>query len=358
MNIWVLMAVTGGIFLIQHSLIRFFAFRGLKYTRQVSSKRVTAGEKILLTEVLRNDRLFFLPWVLAEAKVSRYCVFGARKDLEVSGEMYHRSFFSMLPFRQIRRLHQVTMTRRGRYNLGNLTLTAGDLVGIGCVSREIREDLTVWVCPAPAAIEVPRLPVISAQGSLSVLKSLLTDPNLICGIRNYQPGDPLREIHWPATGRTGSLQVKVHDPSAHLQLMVILNSQLRPDQWGSLTELEEATVEYGISAAAAILRWVLSEGGAAGFASDMPCGDGDDGLTLLPDTGRETLEKVLLAMSGLQFRRQKKFLTFLEEMKGYSEMDLLILSAYDDPALRAAMKELEQYHRSVSLFVYGREASA
>ena len=358
MSIWSLLLVTGILFGVQHFLIHIFAFRGLKYSRSVSSTRVSAGDRIRLTEVLRNDRLFFLPWLLVEGKVSKHCVFGARQDLEVSGEMYHRSFFSLMPFRQIKRIHQVTMKRRGRYNLGSLHLTAGDLVGFGTVSREIQEDVTVWVYPARLPLQVPLLPVLSAQGSMTVLKSLITDPCMICGIREYLPGDSLRDIHWPATGRTGMLQVKVHDPSSNIRLMVVLNSQLRPDQWGTLTETEEEQVEYGISVAATVIDWVLKDGGEAGFASDMPCGEEENGLVLLPVSGRDGQERILAAMSGLRFRRQKKFVTFLDEMKLYRDLDLLILSAYDDPQLREKMRELERYHRSVALHLFQRGTAA
>ena len=267
MNLWVVFLAVGIVLLSQHLAIRLFAFRGLTYSRRLSRNTVTAGETVSLTEVIRNDRPLFIPWMLVESRVSPYTVFGKRSDLEVSGERYHRSFFTLMPFKQITRVHQVTLKRRGEYDLGHLQLTCGDLVGIGCASAEVNEKAFIRVYPAKADLDVPYLPLLSVQGDITDVRSLMRDSCLFSGVREYRFGDSIRDIHWPATGKMGTLQVKVHDPVSSVSLMVILNSQFRGDQWGKLTEEEENRIEYGISFAAALIAWALDQGASAGFSS-------------------------------------------------------------------------------------------
>ena len=352
MNLWILFLTVGAVLVIQNLIVRFFAFRGLKYTRRVSRNTVYAGETVSLTEVIRNDRPLFIPWMLVESRVSPYAVFGKRSDLEVSGERYHRSFFTLMPYRQITRVHRVTLKRRGEYDLGHLQLTCGDLVGMGCASSEVNERAFVRVYPARIGLDVPYLPLLSVQGDIPDVRSLMRDSCLFSGVREYRMGDSVRDIHWPATGKTGALQVKVHDPVSTVNLMVVLNSQLRGDQWGKLTEDEENRVEYGISFASALISWALDQGAGAGFSTDMTEGDGGDVPMILPDSRKEQKERILMCMSRLVFKRQKRFVTYLDEFARFRDLDILIVSAYADGELKQKMKELDRFHRSVALCLF------
>ncbi len=355
MNLWVVALMAGVIMAVQHLAVRFLAFRGLDYTRTVSRRTVCAGEKVSLTEVIRNDRPFFIPWMLVESRVSSYAVFGKREDLDVSGERYHRSLFTLMPYKQITRIHQVTLKRRGEYDLGHLILTCGDLVGFGSTSAELDRNAFVRVYPARLKISVPSLPLIGLQGEITDLHSLMKDSCYFSGVREYRFGDSIRDIHWPATGKTGALQVKVHDPVGSLDLMIVFNSQLRPDQWGTLTDLEQERVEYGISLASEIIIWALDQGACAGFSSDMTEGsDGKEPL-ILPDAQTGQKEKILTCMSRLSYGRKKRFATYLNDLMSFADMDILILSSYADDELKTKMRELGSRHRSVSLCLFDGE---
>ncbi|MBR4502991.1 MAG: DUF58 domain-containing protein [Clostridia bacterium] len=356
MNLWIVALAAGAVLALQHLIVRLFAFRGLEYSRTVSRNTVYAGEKITLTEVIRNDRPLFIPWMLVESRVSSYAVFGKREDLEVSGERYHRSFFTLMPYKQVTRIHQVTMKRRGEYPLGNLRLTCGDLVGLGSAAEEMDQDVFVRVFPAKLNLPIPYLPLTGVQGEITDLRSLMKDPCFFSGVREYRSGDSIRDIHWPATGKTGTLQVKVHDPVGSVNLMVVFNSQLRPDQWGSLTDAEQEKVEYGISLAAEIIAWVLDQGASAGFSCDMTLGSDGDEPMILPEARREQKERILVCMSRLAYRRKKRFATYLNDLLTFRDMDILIISAYEDSELKEKMKELSRRHRSVSLCLV-REAA-
>ena len=81
-----------------------------------------------MIETIVNDRLAVIPWLRIESRISPYLRFGRQDNLEVRGEMYHRSLFTVMPYQKIVRHHRVTFLRRGIYNVGTAALTAGDIL--------------------------------------------------------------------------------------------------------------------------------------------------------------------------------------------------------------------------------------
>jgi uncharacterized protein (DUF58 family) len=51
------------------------------------------------------------------------------------------------------------------------------------------------------------------------------------GIRPYHPEDGFRRIHWPATARTGELQVKVFQPVTARVMVICLNVSTETHYW-------------------------------------------------------------------------------------------------------------------------------
>lgn len=115
--------------------------------------------------------------------------------------MYHRSIFFLMPYQQITRRHHVQLLQRGEFNLGNATLTAGDLMGMCQATEEVRLSIPVLVYPRLLNEDEVPPPFSQLLGECLVRRSLVNDPFLISGIRPYRAGDNVRDIHWPATAR-------------------------------------------------------------------------------------------------------------------------------------------------------------
>jgi uncharacterized protein (DUF58 family) len=60
----------------------------------------------------------------------------------------------------------------------------------------------LYVYPAPVHCEFPTAP--GTTGSVS------SDQGELTGLREYTPGDKLRDVHWPALARTGAVLVRDH----------------------------------------------------------------------------------------------------------------------------------------------------
>ena len=310
--------------------------------RAFSRSSFFEGESGELVEVVRNDTPFMVPWLRVETCISPHLRLGRQDNLQVSGEMYYCSFFTLMPHQQIRRRHRVTFLKRGAYDLGNAALTSGDVFGAMAFMRSQKLSTPVLVYPRLLDPEELPMPVSRHLGELVRRQQLLSDPFLVRGIRGYQPGDPVRDIHWPATARTGEVQVLVHDYSARNRLLVLLTVQYQDVQLNNyIPDTESGPIEEGIRIAASVCIHALRAGMAAGIAANMPLGDGQENTVLLPDEGSAQEEQVLNTCARLNLQCCDRFPTFLDSFTSMSGLNILVLSRYDSGSIREAIRKLE-----------------
>jgi len=332
--------------------------KNLSCTRAFSCPAAFEGEEAEVVEVVRNDRPIVIPWLMVESRISPYLRLGRQDNLHVSGEMHYCSQFTLMPYQQIRRRHRVRFLHRGSYNLGNAFFTVGDLLGIQKFHRTQMLEAPVLVFPRILDENRIPLPLSQLLGELVQQRQLLQDPFFVRGIRLYQPGDPIRDIHWPATARTGDVQVRVHDYSAQTKLMVVLNMQLENIQWNDqLPEKDQYILEYGISLAATLCTQMLQNGFSVGFATNMPTDTEDTSTVLLPDTGAAREEELLSTMARLQVKRSEHFPPFLESLSSHSGMDILILSYYDSDSIQEGVRTLREAGNQVSVYLFQGDIS-
>ena len=320
--------------------------------RGFSKTRVFEGETGELVEVVRNDSPFVIPWFRVESRISPYIKLGQRDDLDVNGEMYYCSLFTLLPYQQIRRRHKVSFLRRGSYDLGKAALTSGDVLGIFRFMTDQEELAPVLVYPRLLDPEQIPLPVSRELGDLVRRQQLLTDPFLVRGIRTYQPGDPVRDIHWAATARTGEVQLRLRDYSARTRLLVLLNVQHQDIQMKNyVPENHWPWVEYAIRVAASVCVQALRNGMSAGFAANMPMDQEQERTLVMPADGGAQEEELLATFARLSIRRTERFPELLEEMYAYTGLDILVLSRYDSDTIQSSLDELRRRGNQVTFHV-------
>lgn len=357
MNILIYLVVLIVVYSIWGQSLRF-GLKKLSCTRAFSRPAVFEREEAELVEVVRNDRPFVIPWLRVESRISPYIRLGRQDNLHVSGEMYYCSLFTLLPYQQIRRRHRVRFLRRGSFDLGNASLTAGDVLGIYRTQRDQVLHVPVLVYPRLLGEDEIPAPVSRIMGELVRRRQLLQDPFLVRGIRPYSPGDPVRDIHWPATARTGEVQVRVRDYTARTRLLVVLNVQHDDLQWNdNLPQPDIDAVEYGISLAATLCVRALRDGLSAGFGANMPMDTPGETTLLLPADGAAREEEILAAFARLNVIRSQNFPAFLEALTAFSGLDVLVLSRYDSESIQTQLQQLRRCGNQVDLMLY-REVDA
>ena len=334
--------------------------RHLVISRRFLKPSVFCGEQSEMVETIVNDHLAVIPWLRIESRISPYLRFGKQDNLEVRGEMYHRSLFTVMPYQKIVRHHRVTFLRRGIYNVGTAALTAGDITGIFRSGREQALNMSVTVFPRLLDPEEMPLPLQELTGNWTRERQLLKDPFLVRGIREYQTGDPIRDIHWPASARMQSLQVRIHDDESHMHLMVLVNGQLRDDQWDDLMDYEQDQIERLISVAATLCVQVIRQGMKAGFSSNIAFSDRKENecAYLHPDEIDGNEEFFLARLAALKIHRVISFPSFLSSVAIPEETKVVILSCYDSESIQEKLSDLREQGHSIAFHVIGGDADA
>lgn len=336
---------------VQGFLASRFGLKGLRYTRHFSQRTATEGDTVYFTEVVRNFKPLFLPWLRVETNISPHLKFERDEEHNVRFDRFHKSVFTLPAFSQVTRRRRVKLTRRGHYVLNKLSMTTGDFLGTLISASEYNAPAEIYVYPRLLPEDQLPLPSMRYQGDVSVRRFIIDDPFLVNGIRTYRDGDPVRDIHWAATARTGTLQVKTHDFTADPRLLVILNAQKAEHQWGDLMDYEQEAIENGIRLAASLCMRALKYGAEAGFAANMPLDDGTECAYLAPVGGAGAQDLIMSALASLRIKRLKRFPTFLEEMERLHGMDVVILSCYSSPAIEAHMEALRRAGNNVTLYL-------
>lgn len=351
MNVFVILLVFAALCWGYGKLLEKFGLKGLTCQRAFSKRSVFEGEEAELVEVVVNDRPMFVPWLRVESRISDKLQFNRQPNVDSNGYVYHKSLFTLMPYQRVTRRHRVRFLRRGAYNIGNASLTAGDAVGMFQCTRDQRMNVPIVVYPRLLdERDVPQ-PLSRLLGDCMVERQLLRDPFLVNSIRPYRPGDPVRDIHWPATARTGELHVRVHDFSAQTRLLVVINAQLQELQWDNLMEYEQAQVEREISIAATLCVRALRAGLTAGFATNMPIDESEECTVFPPSGGAAREEELLEAFAHLRILRMRSFNTFLESLTQFTDLDMIVLSCYDSPELQNRLHTLRMRGNTVHLHV-------
>ena len=334
-------------------LFRRFALASLAYERRFSQRAVYAGERLELVETIANRGRLPLPWVKLEAVFGSGLRFAGRSEMRVvAGQafQYHRSVFHLSPRLRITRRHALIAAERGYHSLQPVSMTAGDLFGLARKTVDIRPHSELFVYPRALPIaEIPH-PAHSFLGDIAVRRFILSDPFLTAGVRAYRPGDPLRSIHWGATARTGSLQVRQEDFTADYRLMLYVNFECDEDMWEAVSRPE--LVETALSYASSIAAYASAQGLAVGFGANAKLAGGEDERACLdPAAGREHLETVLRAMARLTMFVTRSFQGFLaqEIERGVNGCDVLILTAFVSDVIGERMDGLRALGNAVDV---------
>jgi len=196
------------------------------------------------------------------------------------------------------RLHYEMIGRqRGYYEIGPARLSVGDLFGFAEVNAQVEARNYLTVYPRVIPLTHAALTSRSPHGTVKSRQPIFADPARVTGVRDYQPGDPLRSINWKSSAHAQRLQVKKLEPAVALTSLVVLN--LDRDAYNPQTR--SGYSEWGIVVAASLANYLVDRRQAVGLASN-----GLDPLTrtaqwsIAPRPGRAHLMKLLEWLARVQ----------------------------------------------------------
>lgn len=259
-----------------------YSLRQLVVRRQPEATRAVFGDSTEVSLLIENRKPLPLPFLEVEDDFpDALPVEGMRLGPSSRSERATlTNTLSLWAYERVRRRYRIHAVARGAYRFGPMKLRAGDPFGI--MTREATADVnaTLLVHPLVAPIERFGLASRAPFGERKAPRRLLEDPLRVSGIRDYEPGDEPRRIHWKATARSGTLQSKVYEPSTRHTLAVFVEVRTYNR---SLMGYDPQLVELAITAAASVATWALEQKYAVGVYSNgtVSTVDLDDGLPAL-----------------------------------------------------------------------------
>ena len=229
----------------------------LRCERTLSTRVLFPGEKLSLSLRLVNAKLLPLPWVEVDQQLPAFTAVSTDAGTPQESRLSHStslSWYSRVTWR-----HELTLPRRGRYVFPPVRVTSGDILGL--YPRRIEDPGPEQVTVYPRIYPVRRLtiPRSDASGDLVGVASLQEDPTRTRSLRDYQPQDGLRRVHWKASAHHGELKVKVFEPAAVSKLRLVLAA--------NSFETEDL-FELAVSAVASAASYCVEHGMPVGLTSN------------------------------------------------------------------------------------------
>ncbi len=282
---------------------RNHALRGVSYRRAFDRTHVFPGEPITMTLTTQNAKQLPLTWLQFYDRTPVPPDTGTRIN-RIMAEIFSetarhyilRTAYTMQSHEQISREMAFIIHKRGFYRLGPVRYRSGDLFTLYMIERlhDYRERLIVY--PQLWPLEELELPAKELFGELKTRRSLFTDPIKTQGIRDYQPQDRFRDVHWKATARRGTLQSKVYDPSTGMTVVLFLNVATFAQFW---LGIQPELLERAVSVTASLANYCAQQGWSLGLYANGSVPDSDQPIRVRPGRSPAQLLHVMEALAAV-----------------------------------------------------------
>jgi len=185
-------------------------------------------------------------WLLVEDLVPRRAILFDPPALEIDGS--RTQVLLLWPGQTHQLEYAVRCNRRGYYQIGPTVLETGDLMGLYRRYRVGTHPQYITVLPEIVDLSDYEIASRRPLGEIRMRDNVTEDPTRLRGIRRWEPGDPMRRVHWSATARTGVLHSKVYEPTAIAGATLVLDLHLQTNP----TRHEPVRSDLAITMAASI----------------------------------------------------------------------------------------------------------
>lgn len=242
--------------------------------------RVTVEFEVPAARVVAGDPL---SGVLAVRNASGRLSLPARVEIPVAGTIVHEAVPLLRPGAEHHRRVDIPAQRRGVVAVGPVVTVRRDPLEL--LRREQRWTRVQRIFVHPRTV-VPPEPGLGFLRDLEGRASTrLVDSDIAFhAIRDYEPGDLERNVHWKSTAKTGRLMVRQYEETRRSKTAVLLG--LRPDEYAGDDEFELA-----VSAAASVAVRAVMDG------REVIVGVSEE----VPEAARRVIQSMrLLATTGVR----------------------------------------------------------
>ena len=334
------------------------ALSRLHVGQELSQDHAFVGESISYWMRISNRKLLPLPWLTLRTEVPEVLE-PIGRHLEPIGTPKMARLDRITGLRWYERLtweYTIPLRTRGYFAFGRTALRAGDLFGFFTRERVVPAPLSLWVYPRVLDLETLGLPVLRPLGEERGVDPLFDDSSRLRGLREYQPGDPLRRVDWRATAKRQALQTRTFDPASSPSVLLALNVATMPEAWqGFYGEL----FERAVSVCASLASVYAAERFPFGLVANCTY-PGRDGTIRLP-MGRaegQTIHALeALAMADVYAIAPIERVLEDESRRVPRGSSVVVITAVMTGALRATLNDLPRRGLGISVVWVGRDVA-
>lgn len=269
------------VFLVQAKVYLNHAFDKLEYKVYLSTSEVFEGDEVYLYEEIANKKLLPLPFLKVDTQLPDGLAFRISEKDPDNGSIKEtfpstiHSIFVLHSNQVIKRRWRIVCKVRGTYHLGSVSMLVDDIFGSHPSAKvsEPEKNLLSTLTVLPKAVDLSGEFTKSkfTSGDFIVESSLLSDPLIKAGVRDYMSGDPMNRINWMQTAARNRLMVNVEEFTDRHAFNIILNMQSR-DREKNIPGVpsKRDSVELCVTVAASILDKVSSENVPVRLISNTP----------------------------------------------------------------------------------------
>ena len=235
--------------------------RGLQLSLEGTGE-VEKGEKARVALSVENKST--IPLMLCVANI-------VAKNVLMNSRSEIKETFSLWAGRKYKKEFGLTDERCGRLDVEIASLEVGDPLGIFRkmidLANAVKENSAhIYVMPEIGLMEIS--PVDLEHYDMESYKfaegKVGTDTSETVGIRDYEPGDNIRTIHWKLSAKTGDTVVRESGYPVDNRLMILVDKSLGDAEGesksfdGSLKEDIEKTSEFVLAMSLALVKRELA----------------------------------------------------------------------------------------------------
>ncbi len=256
------------VYLIQGRLYEKRTRDRLSYHVRAGAEEVFEDEDVYFYGEVANDKALPLPFLKVNDDLPEGLYFhfidpelDRRTGETVMKDTYEgqvQSIYVLESYQKISRRWRVTCKKRGVYDLGDALLLTNDLFGLNGSSFSASslpgfKPYHLTVLPKSIDLSTTFVAADGMSGDVITNRSLLTDPLMRAGTREYRPDDPERSINWKSTASHGRLMVNIEEHYRRFVFNIVLNMQSRPIEKHKDFPSAPHDIERCISIAATLL---------------------------------------------------------------------------------------------------------
>lgn len=212
-------------------------YRHISGSINIPKGSIYVGDRLAISYTVRNASKFTIPYLEIENSISK----------ELTGVEIPKTMITLNPKDFFTHNEELTLNRRGYYQLGEIQVIIKDIFGFYSIKKRIASETELLVYPMPMGLNSFRITSIEQLGDILIEDKAFEDKSRVSSIRKFREGDSVKSIHWKLSAKLNELIIKEFDNSADTNVVIFIDNYKRLYKNDLDRRLEDKVADIGIS---------------------------------------------------------------------------------------------------------------